>query len=83
MMMMTTRKRNQRRKRNTKKESKAKVKAMMIHIKRKRCLTSVILFTATACESDENSLKKKKSFKLLRYSKSGKSDICYFVISIE
>lgn len=46
MMRMTTRKRNQRRKRNTKKESKAKVKAKMVHIKRKRCVASVILFTA-------------------------------------
>lgn len=59
-MMMTTmtRKRNQRRKRNTKKESKVKVKVMMSHIRR-RCVASVILFTATVCERDGKAYKKK------------------------
>lgn len=57
-----TRKRNQRRKRNTKKESKVKVKVMMSHIRRRRCVASVILFTATVCEMVKHI--KRKRFKL-------------------
>lgn len=57
MMMTMTRKRNQRRKRNTKKESKVKV--MMSHIRRRRWVASVILFTATVCERDGKAYKKK------------------------
>lgn len=57
MMTMMTRKRNQRRKRNTKKESKVEVKVRS-HIRRKRCVASVILFTAIVCEKDGNSFKK-------------------------
>lgn len=59
MMTTMTRKRNQRRKRNTKKESKVKVKVMMSHIRRKRCVASaVILFKATVCERDGKAYKK-------------------------
>lgn len=58
MMTTMTRKRNQRRKRNTKKESKVEVKVMMSHIRRRRCVASVILFTAIVCEKDGNSFKK-------------------------
>lgn len=57
MMTTMTRKRNQRRKRNTKKESKVKV--MMSHIRRRRCVASVILFTATVCERYGKAYKKK------------------------
>lgn len=59
MMTMMTRKRNQRRKRNTKQESKVKVKVMMSHIRRRRCVASVILFTATVCERDGKAYKMK------------------------
>lgn len=59
MMTTMTRKRNQRRKRNTKKESKVKVKVMMSHIRRRRCVASaVILFKATVCERDGKAYKK-------------------------